>query len=142
MSQVLRTASGSVTRARHSGAAGTLAGEARGWAWIAVGALAVAGLFAILLAVSRIPGMENAPRWPIGFFYNGLVIHVVFSLVIWLLGVFAFLSTIAAREAAAGPMRAAWLGRVGQGLALAAFPFLFGPSFLNSATPALTTSAK
>ncbi len=44
--------------------------------------------------------MDKAPLWPIGFFYKGLVIHVVFSLVIWLLGVFAFLTTVATREAA------------------------------------------
>ena len=65
--------------------------EHLGWAWLAVGALAVAGVFALLLALSRIPGMERTPFWPIDFFYKGLVIHVVFSLVIWLLAIFAFL---------------------------------------------------
>ena len=88
-------------------AAGALAGELKGWAWIAVGALALAGVFALLLALSRVPGMDQAPLWPIGFFYKGLVIHVVFSLVIWLLGVFAFLTTVATREAAGGDPRAA-----------------------------------
>ena len=72
-------------------------GEARvaDWAWLAVGALAIAGVFALLLALSRIPGMDKAPFWPLGFFYKGLVIHVVFSLVIWLLAVFAFLVSVA-----------------------------------------------
>ena len=69
--------------------------ELIGWAWLAVGALAVAGVFALLLALSRIPGMEKTPFWPIDFFYKGLVIHVVFSLVIWLQGVFAFLVSVA-----------------------------------------------
>jgi hypothetical protein len=43
---------------------------------------------AILLALPRIPCMERTPFWRIVFFYKGVVIHVVFSLVIWLHGVF------------------------------------------------------
>jgi hypothetical protein len=110
----------------------------RGWAWIAVGALAVAGVFALLLALSRAPGMDKATLWPIGFFYKGLVIHVIFSLVIWLLGVFAFLTTVATRQAAGGMPRASALGMVGQGIALVAFPCLFAPAFLDRAEPELT----
>ena len=119
-------------------AAGALSGELKGWAWIAVGALALAGIFALLLALSRVPGMDKAPLWPIGFFYKGLVIHVVFSLVIWLLGVFAFLTTVATREAAGGAPRAGALGRIGQAVALVAFPCLFAPAFLDQAQPELT----
>src|SRR5580700_9029810 len=89
--------------------------ELVGWAWLAVGALAVAGVFALLLALSRMPGMENAPFWPLGFFYKGLVIHVVFSLVIWLMGIFAFLVSVATLKLAGDDMRAASLGRIGQG---------------------------
>ena len=120
------------------GRAGALAGELRGWAWIAVGALALAGVFALLLALSRVPGMDRAPLWPIGFFYKGLVIHVVFSLVIWLLGVFAFLTTVATREAAGDAPRARASGRIGQGIALVAFPCLFAPAFLDQTQPELT----
>jgi hypothetical protein len=75
--------------------ASALRRELLGWAWLAVGALGVAGAFAILLALSRVPGMDKAPFWPIGFFYKGLVIHVVFSLAIWLMGIFAFLTSLA-----------------------------------------------
>src|SRR5574340_1161079 len=89
--------------------------ELFGWAWVAVGALAVAGVFALLLALSRIPGMARAPFWPLGFFYKGLVIHVVFSLVIWLLGVFAFLLSAATLKASPRQVRAAPLGQSGQG---------------------------
>jgi hypothetical protein len=127
-----------VAFARERGASGSLAGELGGWAWIAVGALALAGVFAILLALSRVPGMDKAPLWPIGFFYKGLVIHVIFSLVIWLLGVFAFLVTAATREAAGETPRAQPLGRIGQGIALVAFPCLFAPAFLDRAQPELT----
>jgi cytochrome c oxidase subunit 1 len=112
--------------------------ELIGWAWLAVGALAVAGVFALLLALSRIPGMEKTPLWPIDFFYKGLVIHVVFSLVIWLQGVFAFLVSVATLKLAGDDVRAASLGRIGQGLVLVAFPCLFAPAFLEATQPALT----
>ena len=119
-------------------AAGALRRELAGWAWLAVGALAVAGVFALLLALSRVPGMDEAPFWPIGFFYKGLVIHVVFSLVIWLMGVFAFLVTAATQRASGGSLRAAPLGRIGQGVALIAFPCLFAPAFFDATQPELT----
>lgn len=111
--------------------------ELVGWAWLAVGALAVAGVFALLLALSRVPGMENAPFWPLGFFYKGLVIHVVFSLVIWLMGIFAFLISVATLKLAGDDVRAAPLGRIGQGAVLVAFPCLFAPAFLDATQPEL-----
>ena len=112
--------------------------ELVGWAWLAVGALAVAGVFALLLALSRIPGTEKTPFWPIDFFYKGLVIHVVFSLVIWLQGVFAFLVSVATLKLAGDDVRAASLGRIGQGAVLLAFPCLFAPAFLEATRPELT----
>jgi len=112
--------------------------ELFGWAWLAVGALAVAGVFALLLALSRIPGMDRAPFWPLGFFYKGLVIHVVFSLVIWLLAVLAFLVSAATLKASPGRVRAASLGQIGQGLVIAAFPCLFAPAFFDATLPELS----
>jgi hypothetical protein len=139
MSEAARSSSSPVVeRFAAPSVADALARELRDWAWLAVGALAVAGVFALLLALSRIPGMEKTPLWPIDFFYKGLVIHVVFSLVIWLLGVFAFLVSVATLRAAGGEVRAAPLGRIGQGVALIAFPCLFAPAFLNASQPELT----
>src|ERR1700761_1103360 len=86
--------------------------ELVGWAWVAVGALAVAGLFALLLALSRIPGMEKTPFWPVAFSYKGLVIPVVFSLVIWLQAVFSFLVSGATLKLAGDDVRSAALGRI------------------------------
>ena len=108
MTQTAQTTVPSLNRAR-SAAGVESAGrrELIGWAWLAVGALAVAGVFAILLALSRIPGMEKTPFWPIDFFYKGLVIHVVFSLVIWLQGVFAFLVSVSTLKLAGDDVRAA-----------------------------------
>ena len=115
MTQTAQTTLNPLNRARSlSGVENTVQQELIGWAWIAVGALAVAGVFALLLALSRIPGMEKTPFWPIDFFYKGLVIHVVFSLVIWLQGVFAFLVSVATLRLAGDDVRAAPLGRLGQ----------------------------
>ena len=122
MTQTAQTVT-SLSRARSAaGARSAVERELVGWAWLAVGALAVAGVFALLLALSRIPGMEKTPFWPIDFFYKGLVIHVVFSLVIWLQGVFAFLVSVATMKLAGDDVRAAPLGRIGQGAVLLAFP--------------------
>ena len=139
MTQTAQTTLASLDRARPAvRAQSAVRRELVGWAWLAVGALAVAGVFALLLALSRIPGMERTPFWPIDFFYKGLVIHVVFSLVIWLQGIFAFLVTVATLRLARERVRAAALGRIGQGLVLIAFPCLFAPAFLESTQPALT----
>ena len=66
------------------------------------------------------------------------MIHVVFSLVIWLQGVFAFLVSVATLKLAGDDVRAAPLGRIGQGLVLLAFPCLFVPAFLEATQPELT----
>ncbi|MBT4890252.1 MAG: hypothetical protein HON65_11940 [Rhodospirillales bacterium] len=70
-----------------------LTGELRGWALLGIGSLALAGVFALLLALSRVPGIENTFPWPLGFFEKGLVIHVIFSFVVWFLAVFGVLVT-------------------------------------------------
>lgn len=100
-----------------------------GWAGIGIGALAISGVFAFLLAFSRIPGSEGVIAWPAGFFHKGLVIHVVFSFVVWFLAVFAALAALAAGAD----------GRSGNGafstLAVAAaalsLPLLFVPALLD-----------
>ncbi len=138
MSGAAQSPSSPIASLDAAGATGALRRELVGWAWLAVGALAVAGVFALLLALSRVPGMDRAPLWPIGFFYKGLVIHVVFSLVIWLMGVFAFLVTVATQRVGGDDPRAAPLGRVGQGVVLTAFPCLFAPAFFDATQPELT----
>ena len=138
MSQAAQSPSSPAVGLDAAGVADAIRRELRDWAWLAVGALAVAGVFALLLALSRIPGMDEAPFWPIGFFYKGLVIHVVFSLVIWLLGVFTFLVSVATLRVGGEDMRAAPLGRIGQGFVLVAFPCLFAPAFFDATEPELT----
>lgn len=105
--------------------------ELRGWSALALGSLAVAGVFALLLALSRMPGIEGVFPWPVGFFHKGLVIHVVFSFVVWFLAVFAAISLIATHAAAGPTPRLAWLGQAGVvGMAIA-MPLLFVPALLD-----------
>ena len=87
--------------------------ELRYWAFLAIGALAVAGLFVLMLATSRIPGAETVIPWPAGFFGKGLIIHVIFSLIVWFLGVFALLSSMAAYDLGGGAPRFRGLGSAG-----------------------------
>lgn len=109
-----------------------------GWAAIGVFALAIAGVFAFLLAVSRIPGIESVIPWPLGFFQKGLVIHVTFSFVVWFLAVFGALNAIACRAAAdrrAAETPAGNLSGVvalaGLAAAMLAMPLLFIPAFMD-----------
>ena len=113
-------------------------GELTVWAWLGVGSLAIAGLFAILLAASRLPGIERIAHWPLGFFSKALVIHVIFSLVIWLLAMFAMLATSTTADLTDARSRGAVLGPIGQGLVILSFLCLFGPAFLDSGTAELT----
>ena len=77
MSQAARTSSSAIVGLAAAGVTDALRRELRDWAWLAVGALAAAGVFALLLALSRIPGMEKTPLWPIDFFYKGLVLSLI-----------------------------------------------------------------
>lgn len=103
--------------------------ELRSWALMGASSLAIAGIFALLLAVSRIPGIEHIFGWTLTFFPKGLVIHVVFSLVIWFLIVFGLLASFAAEDVSGGNIKFAGLGRTGLALVAMSFPMLFLPAF-------------
>ena len=78
----------------------------RGWAILAVTALALAGFALIVPAASKVPALENAVDWPDSFFQKGLVAHVALSFIVWFLAVLAILAQTAVRppdrERAAG----------------------------------------
>lgn len=137
MSDTVNRAEDIVHGSRSASGATALEAELRSWALLAAGALAIAGLFAFLLALSRVPGIEKVIRWPADFFSKGLVIHVIFSLVIWFLAVFALLVSFATREAAADQVRFSGLGRVGLGLVSVAFGLLLVPAFHETTSATL-----
>jgi len=103
----------------------------RGWALLAIASLALAGLFAILLVLSRIPGMEDAVPWPTAFFHKGLVAHVVLSFAVWYLAVFGCLVQFAGSE------DTNLLDKSGLALATLGTVLLLIPSLLDRGEPTL-----
>ena len=103
----------------------------RGWVLLAIASLALAGLFAILLVLSRIPGMEDAMPWPTAFFHKGLVAHVVLSFAVWYLAVFGCLVQFAGSE------DTNLLDKSGLALATLGTVLLLIPSLLDRGEPTL-----
>ena len=103
----------------------------RGWSLLAVASLALAGLFAILLVLSRIPGMEDAMPWPTAFFHKGLVAHVVLSFAVWYLAVFGCLVQLSQNS------ESSLLDKAGLGLATFGTLLLLIPSLLDRGEPTL-----
>jgi len=111
--------------------------ELRGWAGLAIGSLAVAGIFAILIAVSRIPGIEKLGIWPLDFFQKGLIIHVIFSFVVWFMAVMGALWHLVTLKMAKGAPRAEPLGRGGVAMGWLSMVFLFVPALMDRSEPSL-----
>ena len=104
----------------------------RAWMGMAVLALALAGVMAVLLALSRIPGSEILFPWPVAFFERGLVAHVVFSFVVWFLAAFGLLLALALPSSPRAP-----LDRIALGGVSIAFVFLLIPSVSSRGQPTL-----
>ncbi|MGB0671837.1 MAG: hypothetical protein ACPGNT_10100 [Rhodospirillales bacterium] len=107
------------------------------WAFLGVLALAIAGLAAPILALSRVPGVEDVFPWPVAAFEKGLVVHVVFSFVVWFLCLFGALAHLATLDTVGPGGALRHLGRLGLGLVAAAFPMLLVPAFLDRGEPSL-----
>lgn len=122
-------------RASPAGAVRPTAGAAVrtlwGWAALAVGSLAIAGVFALLLAVSRIPGIETVFPWPVDFFHKGLVIHVVFSFVVWFLAVFGAMLLMGVEPRPGETENVFRMGATAVVAAAAALPLLFVPALMD-----------
>jgi hypothetical protein len=111
--------------------------ELLGWVGLTLGSLAIAGVFAFLVAVSRVPGIEALSPWIVGVFHKGLVIHVVFSFVVSFLAVFGALSQLAAWELAEGPPRFVALGGIAVAGMVLALPLLFIPALFGDSEATL-----
>ena len=107
-------------------------------AWLALGvtALALAGIFAILLVVARIPG--TAALFPTqDFFRVALTVHVDQSVLIWFLAFAGLLWSLESRVPAA-VSRSAFAVAAAGCLLVAAAPFLgAGDPLLNNYVPVL-----
>ncbi len=128
---------GAISKAGRKAETGVPREELRAWAALAIGSLAVAGIMAVLVAVSRIPGIQAFSLWPLDFFAKGLVIHVVFSLAVWFLTVFALLASMAAGTIRGEQVRFAWLGGIGAIATVSAYPLLFLTAFDHTAAASL-----
>ena len=53
-----------------------------GWLWLGIASLVGAGLFAILLVLSRTPYVQDIFPW-VDFFHTALVVHVDLSVLLW-----------------------------------------------------------
>ena len=99
---------------------------ARGWLWLALGALLGSGLFSILLVLARTPGIN---AWlPSGdFFRVALVVHVDLSVLVWFVAIAGLLWSLNLRPLRSPRSRLLvraplWLCGAGAlGMALAAF---------------------
>lgn len=111
--------------------------ELKNWCTLALLSLALAGVFALMLAMSRVPRVEDIFPWPLQFFQKGLVIHVVFSFVVWFLSLLGGLLTIATYRLSNGNPRARTLGPLAVWLGLAAFVLLFVPGLMDRGEPSL-----
>ena len=111
--------------------------ELRAWCGLGLVALAIAGIFALLVALSRVPGIEALPMVPLGFFEKGLVVHVIFSFIVWYLSILGCLTTVAAYRIGDGkpPGKALVWAAIICGYAAAIMLFL--PGFTDSGEPLL-----
>ena len=107
--------------------------ELRGWALLAVGALAVAGTLALLLGLSRTPRIQDWLPWGPHFFYRALVTHVVLSFEVWFLAALGALSALAAPSGVWGER----LGRLGLLLGAGGVVLLLIPALADQGEPSL-----
>lgn len=103
---------------------------ARAWLWLGLMALIGSGLLAILLVLSRTPGIQDV--FPLkGFFRAALVVHVDLSVAIW------FMAFAAVIWSALGRGGLAWLGWAGVALAALGTALMTASPFLPGADPVL-----
>ncbi|MEF8699647.1 MAG: cbb3-type cytochrome c oxidase subunit I [Candidatus Accumulibacter sp. UW26] len=109
---------------------GTPVRLARAWLWLGVMALIGSGLLAVLLVLSRTPGIQEI--FPLkDLFRAALVVHVDLSVAVW------FMAFAAVMWSAVGGGGLAWLGWSGFGLAALATALMTVSPFFPGAEPVL-----
>lgn len=109
---------------------GAPAALARAWLWLGLMALVGSGLLAILLVLSRTPGIQDV--FPLKeFFRSALVVHVDLSVAIW------FMAFAAVIWSALGTARLAWMGWSGFALAALGTAVMTVSPFFPGAEPVL-----
>ncbi|NQV84608.1 MAG: cbb3-type cytochrome c oxidase subunit I [Rhodospirillales bacterium] len=111
--------------------------ELRAWGLLAMASLGVAGIFALLLALSRVPGSEKIFPWPVQFFEKGLVLHVILSFVVWFLSILGALTAMVTYRLSDGWPRWKGLGTIAIAGAAAATVLLFVPAWMDQGEASL-----
>ncbi|SCA54868.1 Heme/copper-type cytochrome/quinol oxidase [Candidatus Terasakiella magnetica] len=115
----------------------TLRQECKAWTLISVGALAIAGIFALLLVLSRTPGVQDILPWPWkSFFHKGLVTHVVFSFVVWFLATMGAIMCLSYAKQVGIDQESQW-GKGAVGLAMLGCLGLIIPALFDLGTAEL-----
>lgn len=125
----------------HTIPVGRYADVLRGWALLALVALALSGFALLMPALSKMPGLDSAIDWPADFFQKGLVAHVALSFIVWFLAVIAVIALTAlrmpdARDSLLPGSLGLALAALGT-LAIAAAPFSGGAPSLNNYVPTI-----
>lgn len=107
------------------------------WLLLGVGALIAAGLFSLLLVLSRTPAIQEIIPWT-DFFHTALVVHVDLSVLIWFMAFAALFWSLATPGRLTGLEWTAYGLAVAGTLALIASPFSGeGHPLMNNYIPVL-----
>ena len=108
-----------------------------GWLWLGLGSLIIAGIFSILLVLSRVPQAQHFIPW-LDFFHTSIVIHVDMSVLIWFLSYGCLVWTVTSKRLN-GPIGWVALGLASIGtIIIGASPFLgAGDPLMNNYVPVL-----
>ncbi|AIL65039.1 Cytochrome C and Quinol oxidase polypeptide I [Rickettsiales bacterium Ac37b] len=105
------------------------------WLVLGIGAIAIAGLFSILLVMFRMPGIQSLFRHD--FFYPALVVHVDLSILVWLLSVISMLWIVVTNKrfffVSVHALIIACIGTI----CIAISPFFSGQGIMNNYVPIL-----
>lgn len=103
---------------------------ARGWLHLGLASLVFAGLFSLLLVLSRTPAIQEIIPWT-NFFHTALVVHVDLSVLIWFLSFSSLLWCLNSRD------KLSMLGKSGLFLAIAGTALIIITPFTGEADPLL-----
>ena len=104
---------------------------ALGWLWLCVLALMGAGIFSLLLVLSRTPYVSDIIPW-IDFFHSALVIHVDLSVLVWSLAFGGILWSLNQRPGKA------WLAWIALALACLGSIIIIVSPFVRDAQPLMS----
>ncbi|MDH4233582.1 MAG: hypothetical protein OEV15_00395, partial [Gallionella sp.] len=113
---------------------------ASGWLWLGIASLVGAGLFAILLVLSRTPYIQDIFPW-VDFFHTALVVHVDLSVLLWFMAFAGVLWSLNSSSRFVGiGWLALWLATVGAAVIVLS-PFIaVGKPLMSNYVPVIEST--